>query len=297
MPYARVLYSSLRAQQTGAKFHTLIVADRKGTASVEDFITNYVEELLDTDTAKGIYRKYSATNSDRFRWALKPVYMSWLLRQGYTKVIFLDPDLFFTGDPAFLLDELDTASVILTPHWSNPNPLEYEDGIFAIMKNGMYNAGFIGASAKGLPAIEWWAEMCHYRIEKAFDLGIYDDQKYLDLLPVEYDDVKIIKHRGCNLAYWNMDTNRREIKNGKLQIRGGFEPIFIHFAKGTIDNIRNGNDEHLTPYLKSYLEALKQAGLKETIRLEKESIFYYIKRKTLIRTRFKRFLFFIASKL
>lgn len=297
IPFARVLYLSLKAQQTNADFHVLLVAGNRITAQNEPFDIDIVDDLLDSETARGIYRKYAGTNEDRFRWALKPVYIAWLLRKKYDKVIFLDPDLYFTGDPGFLLKELDTASVILTPHWCNPNPMVFEDGLFSVMKNGMYNAGFIGASKNGLEAMEWWAGLCHYKTEKSPELGIYDDQKYLDLLPVEFENVRIIRHRGCNLAAWNLDTNKRGFVNGILVINHEFPPVFIHFAKGTIENILNGNDALLRPILEEYLGLLRNNGIEDLITPPPETFFHYIKRKTLIRTRIKRFLFRLAEKL
>lgn len=297
LPYARVLFSSLRKQNINASFHALVVSHENRLPHDEAFEVEYAEDLLDSEIAKRIYQKYAGTNTDHFRWALKPVYLTWLLHKGYQKVIFTDPDIYFVDDPGFLLNELDTAAVILTPHWSNINPMTFEDGLFSLMRNGLFNAGFIGASTKGLAALQWWAEVCHYKIEKAPELGLYDDQKYLDLLPVEFENVTIIKHRGCNLAYWNLDTNIRELKNGKLQIRGNFNPVFIHFAQGTIENIRNGNDILLKPWLEQYLSELEKEGLKGIVPIKKESVFYYLKRKTLLRTRFKRLLFRLAGKL
>ena len=297
IPYARVLALSLKAQQTNAVFHVLVVAGSRTTEPTELFQTDFIEDLLETETAKGIYRKYAGTNEDQFRWALKPVYIAWLLRKKYNKVIFLDPDLYFTGDPGFLLKELDTAAVLLSPHWCNPNPMVFEDGLFSMMKNGMFNAGFIGASKNGLEAMEWWADMCHFKTEKLPALGIYDDQKYLDLLPVEFENVRIIRHRGCNLAAWNLDTNKRGVKNGQLVINDEFPPVFIHFAKGTIENILNGNDDLLRPILEEYLGQLRNNGIEDLPTPPSETFFHYIKRKTLIRTRLKRFLFRLAEKL
>lgn len=297
MPYARVLASSLKSQQSTADFHTLVVSEKMEPDQTGQIKFDTIDDLLVSDTAKGIYRKYAGTNNDRFRWALKPVYITWLLRNGYDKVIFLDPDLYFTGNPAFLFKELDTASVLLTPHWCNPDPMVFEDGLFSIMKNGMFNAGFIGASKNGLAAMDWWASMCHYKTEKLPELGIYDDQKYLDLLPVEFENIRIIRHRGCNLAAWNLDTNKRGIKEGKLLINDEFPPVFIHFAKGTIDNILIGNDILLRPFLDEYYEQLRKNGMENQDSFPQETFLHYVKRKTLIRTRIKRFLFRLAEKL
>ncbi|MBL0131793.1 MAG: hypothetical protein IPP43_12305 [Chitinophagaceae bacterium] len=171
------------------------------------------------------------------------------------------------------------------------------------MRGELFNAGFIGANKSGEAAINWWAGMCHYKIENRKELGLYDDQKYLDILPVQFEAVHIIKHPGCNLASWNLDTSKREMIDGKLLINKIYEPVFIHFAKDTITNILNRNDELLKPYLDEYIKALQHENFDLMKNLEElnsakfDSHMYSIKHKLRIRTRLKRFLFRLAEKL
>ncbi len=304
--FANVLYSSITEFDKEIKFNVLVTdAERANFPAVlNNNIQFYsVSELGDTAYARDIYNKYVATNSDHLRWALKPVFIGYLLENNFDKVIFLDPDIFFIGNYDFILNQLDYSSVLLTPHWNNINPLEFEDGLFSIMRNGMFNAGFIGAAKNGIPAMKWWAGMCHYKMDRQVELGIYDDQKYLDLLPVEFPGSGILRHQGCNLASWNIDTCKREIINGKLMINKIYEPVFIHFAKDTITNILNRNDELLKPYLDEYIQALQNENfdlLKNLDNLDHakfNSSLYSIKHKLRLRTRLKRFLFRLAEKL
>jgi hypothetical protein len=300
--FAKVLWQSLRTNSPSARLQVLITdlssPDEAEKFNIDNsFTCHAVQSLTESPVALEIYKKYSGTNNDSFRWALKPVFITCLLKNGYEKVIYLDADLYFTGNPDFLFRELDTASVLLTPHWSNTNPFVFEDGLFSMLRGGIFNAGFIGASADGLAAMEWWAGLCHYRIEKVPELGLNDDQKYLDLLPVEFEKVCIVRHRGCNLASWNIDTNVRGIQNGKLMINGKFEPVFIHFTRETIHHIRNGNDALLKPYLIQYLEQLRDHEWSAENLPEKNSFLYTIKQKTQIRTRIKRLLFRLAQKI
>ena len=214
-----------------------------------------------------------------------------------------DPDLFFVGNFDFLFSALDKKNVLLTPHWANIDPLENEDSLLAVLKGGLYNAGFIGVNKNGAAAMDWWAGLCHYKTEDLKGLGLFVDQKYLDILPVQFEGVEIIKHRGCNLASWNIDSSKREVINGKLLINKTFEPVFIHFAKDTIVNILNRNDDLLRPYLDEYILALKAEGfdLLETLNsLDTDRYnqpLYKIKHKLRVRTRIKRFFFKLAEKL
>lgn len=302
LPFAKVLHRSIVKQAPGSQLQVLVVNDNTIASSGETII-HTLTSLENQPLFKEIEKKYAHTDPDHFRWALKPLFISYLLSKGFEKVIFADPDLFFVNDPSFLFSELDQHNIILTPHWANTDPVANEDSLFAVLRGGLFNAGFIGASAKGKEAIDWWAGMCHYKMEKRKELGLYDDQKYLDLMQVQFPGVEIIRHRGCNLASWNIDTCKRSTANGKLVINGEFEPVFIHFAKDTIVNIINKNDELLRPFLDEYIEELKKenvdllSSLNDPSLFSFDSSFYAVKHKLRFRTRLKRLLSRWAEKL
>lgn len=302
LPFAKVLHASLQKHVPGTSLQVLVV-DNNDLPSSPNFTIHFIDSVITSPVAKGIYKKYAHTNPDHFRWALKPVFISYLLQNGFDKVIFADPDIYFVSNFNFLFDELETNNILLTPHWANLDPLENEGSLIDVMKGGLYNAGFIGATKNGSEAINWWAGMCHYKTENNPEMGLFVDQKYLDILPVQFPDVKILKHQGCNLASWNIETCKREIFNGKLMINQQFEPIFIHFAKETIVHILNRNDQLLHPYLEEYIQLLKNEGFDlpdhyNDLDFSKyNSPFLKLKHKLRLRTRFKRFLFKLAEKL
>lgn len=303
MPFAKALFNSLQKFDKTSKLKVLI------TDSEPIFEKNKNPEIIrltdisGTRLFKEIERKYAHTNSDFFRWSLKPIFLTWLLENGFEKVIFLDPDIYFVGDYRFLIEKLNTSSILLTPHWSSTDPYLLEESLIYILRNGLYNAGFVGASQKGLDAIRWWTEACHYNIDRRTELGIYVDQKYLDILPVEFSDVEIVRHRGCNIACWNMNSNTRNLINGKLVIKNEFEPVFIHFTKDTIRHIQNLNDLHLQPYLDEYANEFTKQGfqlknlLKDIDMQEKHTTLKKIKRNLLLKTRFKRWLMKISKRI
>jgi len=281
----------------------VLVVDEHTDQSAGNFVLHRVDTLAESAYFKGIQKKYGQTNPDYFRWALKPVFIGTLLEKGFTKVLFTDPDVYFVGNFSFLFDALDTSNVLLTPHWANTDPTENEDSLLAVLKGGLYNAGFVGANSSGAEAMNWWAGMCHYKTEDRKELGLFVDQKYLDILPVQFEKVEVIKHRGCNLASWNIDTSKRELVNGQLLINGSFEPVFIHFAKDTIVNILNRNDAYLKPYLDEYISALQKENFDLLKKLpdlnpgKYNSPLYLIKYRLRLRTRLKRFFFKLAEKL
>ncbi len=302
LPFAKVLFNSLKKFSPNCLLQVLIV-DENTNSSSTNFVIHQPSELIKTKLFREIEKKYAHTNPDYFRWSLKPIFITYLLEKEFDKVIFLDPDIYFVGDHKFLFDYLNNASVILTPHWNNVEAYNLDESLIYLMRNGLFNAGFVGANRKGIPAIKWWAEACHYKIDRQAELGIFVDQKYLDILPVEYPNTQILQHRGLNIACWNMDSNKRTIVNGQLLINKKYEVVFIHFTKDTIKHILNGNDYQLRPLLDQYSLMFLQEGYNlqdyvspETID-EKFSLAQKIKRQLLFRTRFKRWLLKLSQKI
>ncbi|MBK7560804.1 MAG: hypothetical protein IPI68_04605 [Chitinophagaceae bacterium] len=300
MPYAKALCSSLKEYGNGRL--EIMVIDNNNLIASDNYAIYHLQDIENDKLFSEIQKKYAHTNADHFRWSLKPVFISFLLKKGFEKVIYVDPDMFFVSDYSFLFQQLDSASVILTPHWRNADPLANEDNFISLFKDGLYNAGFIGASQKGLKAILWWAEVCHYKMERNLVKGFFDDQRYLDVMPVMFESTEIVRHQGCNLSYWNMTTCKREIVNGQVMINKLFEPVFIHFTKETVLNISNRNDYLLKPFLDKYEKALKAEGVelnnlwKDFNRAKYKTLFYKTKHAIRLRTRIKRFLFLIAEK-
>lgn len=300
--FAKVLLHSLRKQNSEINLQVLVV-EENSFSSLDGIVFHDLNAVTNSLLAKDIVKKYAHTNTDHFRWALKPIFITYLLENGFEKVIYVDPDIYFVGDYNFLFEKLNQSNILLTPHWCNTDPLISEESLYDVLRGGLFNAGFVGANKKGLEAIGWWAGVCHFKVEENRSFGLFVDQKYLNILPVQFDNVEIIKHQGCNIASWNIESCKREIVDGKLLINRRFEPIFIHFAKETIAHVLNYNDKLLKPYLEEYLNLLKRENFDLIERLN-DIDFSKMNNKIVewkhwmrIRTRFKRFLYNLAERL
>lgn len=173
-------------------------------------------------------------NSDVLRWALKPAFfLHFLQDKNYDNVIYIDNDIYFVNDNTFLIDLLDRG-ILLTKHNRFMYPSSDEKAHEEFLCNfvhGFINAGFVGASKLGLPALEWWLKMNLWQCCKNNNYGLYDDQKYLDILGLEFNNlVRICEHPGCNLARWNTYVAVRSFVDGKWKINNTYDPIFCHFS-------------------------------------------------------------------
>src|SRR4030095_5777246 len=305
-PYAVALYKSLKKYDPNVLLQ-VFVTDSEPPPHQNNDLSGLkiipVKTLQEYSFIENLYRKYAHIDMNFFRWSLKPVLICYLLENGFEKVFFTDCDIFFFHDYHFLFDELNESDVILTPHWHNANPLTDENSFVHLLTSGMFNAGFIGANRGGVPALQWWADACHFKMGVFKSLGIHDDQRYLDVLPVKFENVKIIRHKGCNLSSGNDEECKRELINGSVLINGQYPIIFIHFSPTMAKQILKGHDPLLLPYFNQYKRVFEESGYRLSDFIQKIDTYAspnaLKKVKWLLRpkTRLKAFLYKLASRL
>jgi lipopolysaccharide biosynthesis glycosyltransferase len=218
------------------------------------------KDEVNTEMAIKLDQKYHSTYMDAYRWSMKPVFMNYLLQEkGYEKVIYLDCDLFFYSNPDFIFDLLEQDRVLLSPHWRcADNPQEDWTNFYLNFQGGIYNGGFVGINSKGNEVMNYWANLCLTLCVKDFEKGMYVDQKYLDILHSRFDGVGVLRHRGCNVATWNLADNKRSLNvSGEVMINEIYPIVFIHFTKGTMRGIINGADALLLPHFQKTTNALR----------------------------------------
>ena len=252
------LRDSLVKYDNSILFHVLVV-DNAQRGLTEGNIKSYaLTHLGKDDTVNRIIAKYKR-DKDKLRWSLKPSFLKFLLAQvSIESMIYLDNDLFFYNDYSFLFEHLTDHAFLFTPHYYDRSPEYHQNWLEANFRAGLFNAGFIGVNRSAANTLQWWAECCLYRCKKSAFRGTFDDQKYLDLIPVMREDAMILRHQGCNVAEWNRFLCIREMVNGEVMINGKWPVVFIHFNNTTIREIMDGTEPLLEDLFKQYMGALKK---------------------------------------
>ncbi len=253
----KALAESLHSPGHEFLLHVLVVDD-SGEFNFPNCKSWKLSDFTGNERVNTFISKYQ-NQKDKLRWCLKPVFLQHLLeQQGIEKVIYLDNDLFFYSDYQFLFELLSKHSFLLTPHHYNNNPKANQNWLEANFRVGLFNAGFVGVNRSASKTLQWWADCCNYRCEKNSFRGLFDDQKYLDLIPVIDENAHIVRHKGCNVAGWNTELCKRETVDGQIKIDGQFPIVFIHFNNTTIREMVSGNDKILSSFYRTYFEALKK---------------------------------------
>lgn len=194
---------------------------------------------------------------------------------------YLDSDLYFFSSPRSLFEELEDYSVGIIEHRLAPNLQSY-------LRFGIYNVGwvFFRRDSFGLACLQWWTdrciEWCHDRVEG----HRFADQKYLDDFPRLFARVRVIQHKGANLAPWNLGTFQVSAPAGMVMVDG--QPlVFFHFQglkmirPWLIDTnfgwykiapSRIVRHQIVDPYIRQLKEVMHIAGEARTIRTKSRRV-------------------------
>lgn len=229
-PYARILLSSLRRYHPEASLF-LCLADIKsaGELGIDGVEIIEASELGIPNFFDFAFR-YDIME---FNTALKPFIMRFLLEElNFKQVIYLDPDIELFAPMTAVLEALNQGyNFVLTPHITAPaETTEYPDDI-GIMKAGVYNLGFLAVdnSEASITFLHWWGRRLRFYCLNQQEKGLFVDQKFIDLLPIFWEKVKILRDSNLNVAYWNLWQRKLEKTTAGWQVDG--KPlVFFHFS-------------------------------------------------------------------
>jgi hypothetical protein len=230
LAYASVLAASIKQYEPSVEFQILIVdraTEEVRQAAAKSGLPHVFAEDLGIPDFEHLAFKFDVVE---FNTALKPTFLKSLLAR-FERVVYLDPDIRIFSNLEPIWAALDEASIVLTPHSLQPIMDGARPSDIDFLRNGTFNLGFIGFknSETSLSMLQWWEARCLSYGFNDTGLGVFVDQKWIDLVPCYYSDVKIIRDPGCNVAYWNL--HERSI-TGDIEgfLINGKKLRFFHFS-------------------------------------------------------------------
>ncbi|MEN2281295.1 glycosyltransferase [Algoriphagus sp. SE2] len=176
----------------------------------------------------------SRYNVIEFNTAVKPYYFQYLFDTypSEEKIYYVDPDIVFYKGFEQLDSILDSNNIVLTPMLTDPGKESQFDELVAL-RHGMFNLGFIGIrrSDESFRFIGWWKERLrdYCLIDKC--RGIFVDQKWIDLAPLFFEGIYILKDKGYNMAWWNFNDRKLiDTKDGYFVNSEDTPLVFFHFS-------------------------------------------------------------------
>ena len=258
LSYVRVLAQSLRRHHPDVPFVAFLIDDPAGDfdPSREPF---EIVILRNSGSSKRSIKQIAA--------AAKPTALRFLLDRGHKSAIFLDPDILVRDklDPLFRI--VEQHAVALTPHMLMPPgtpaciPRELN-----ILGSGTFNAGFVGVSdtPSARQFLTWWddrvAAHCRYGVAD----GVYYDQRWLDLTPVFFEDVSVVRDPAYNVAHWNLPE--RDLMRSRFVHFSGFDPDRPDHVTRYTDRVSMASLGDGAALFAEYAALLRNAGYDETKR-------------------------------
>lgn len=234
LPKARVLVESIKRVDPDVQFH-LVLSDNVPigfdlTAELFDNVI-FAEELV----TKGFPQWAFSHSVVELCTAVKGVALEHIFSNfDASQVFYFDPDMVVFARLDELQQELAHCSLVLTPHQTDPeiNDMGILDNEMSSLRHGVFNLGFVGVRniAEGRRFSRWWADRLLKYCYDDMPLGLFTDQKWVNLAPCFFDDVGILRSPAFNVATWNL-TNRKATGSLAEGIRINGEPLgFYHFS-------------------------------------------------------------------
>src|SRR5947209_12731283 len=187
---ARVLADSFHRFHPESPFFVLLLDAVEGyfDPKQENFLL-FEAGQLDIPDLRSFFFKYSLLEAST---AVKPYFLQHLFeRHDIGKLIYLDPDIRILKSLSPLCEMLDHSSLILTPHIITPYRDEAHPGELDLLRSGAFNLGFLalrrGETTRQL--LPWWRDRVYEHCRYAVELGMFVDQKWMDLAASFFADL------------------------------------------------------------------------------------------------------------
>lgn len=165
--------------------------------------------------------------------AIRPLAHEYILEQTDFKVwMYLDSDILVTNSLEPFIDNIRKFSIVLTPHRLDtvlPNIADPHDML--LLQYGIYNSGMIGLQRTETTELflDWFRERL-YKYCFSNERLMHVDQKWLDLVPGFFNGTCVTKHRGLNVAYWNLHERPLTIGTDGVIMAGSENLLCFHFS-------------------------------------------------------------------
>lgn len=265
LPRVRVLFDTLRQHHPEWQRHLLLVEEPVlGAAGFED-----ADEVHTLD-ALGIpdWKPWSFCHSlVELATAAKPFLLAKLLeRDGCRAVIYLDPDIAVFSRLDDIVEAMNDLSILLSPHQLLPEGqlARVVDNEISSLRHGVFNLGFIAVANDpvGGAFAEWWSQRLYHFCRDAPELGLFTDQRWIDLVPAFFPGVGVLRSTRHNVAPWNLSRRSLVKRAGQYLVDG--EPLgFYHFTAAGSDShemmtIKNSDNPGA---VRELLDWYRQAGV------------------------------------
>ena len=234
IPKVRMLFQSLRQYHPEWRLHLALADELRANIDLSQEPIDEVWAVADLGIPCWEGWAFCHTIVE-LATAIKPFMLVRLLQlPGSKKVIYLDPDTVAFSRLDDILEVLDSANIVLTPHQTSPERTlaAVMDNEICSLKHGVYNLGFVAVAATdvGHDFAGWWSQRVYHFCRADIPNGLFTDQRWIDLVPAFFSGVAIMRSSRHNVATWNLTTREFSLSSSGQYLVDG-EPLgFYHFT-------------------------------------------------------------------
>ncbi|MCX6606514.1 MAG: glycosyltransferase [Acidobacteria bacterium] len=227
---ARVLMNSVAEAHPLARRVVVLVDRPNGRFDESKEAFDVIESAaLNIPRSGWFHFKYSVLE---LATAVKPYAFEYLAEKMSARtVVYLDPDIIVYEPLTEVLDALEHANLVITPHLTAELASSGLPGELTILRAGAYNLGFLAVAMRPetVRFLRWWKDRLYDQCVVDLANGLFVDQKWIDLVPGMFEGVSVFRHPGYNVAYWNL-PHRAVHKTGTQYLVNGQPLAFFHFS-------------------------------------------------------------------
>lgn len=251
---AQIERDSVLRYSPDVDFH-IFVADESELPAPSDSPIHVSRHTLDYEETEwtDMAFKYNLTE---FCTAIKPACFQYLFRQGYQRVVFIDPDIYAFSSFAPLFQRLEQYDMLLTPHIVGLHTVyQGQQPEWTFNTSGVFNLGFCGMADTPLIRhfLEWWRVRLQDNAFTDRSVGNFTDQKWMNWAPALLGEkLCVVRDLGVNVAPWNYFE--REIIKEKDQLCVRFRDkengelcsplMFVHYSGYNYSLLMKGEIDH-----------------------------------------------------
>jgi hypothetical protein len=231
---APTMFDSVKEHYPEADLYLFMIGNGTERTFANGVSVIYLDEVLDS---RDLEQRLCYYLSVEMATSVRPDCFKALLSKGYDQVIYFDPDIYLfrrmTEVDCLLADGMNG---VVTPHALKSVPAgngALPDGDRVLMQVGIFNMGFLALrrSEETFRMLDWWQAKLKWLCVCDLKNGYFVDQKWMEFLPVYFENFHILRSGAYNLAPWNAE-HYNIIQDGDVfYVDSKNHPVaFIHFS-------------------------------------------------------------------
>lgn len=150
--------------------------------------------------------------------------------------LYLDPDVYVYAPLDPIAEYMGDDDIGLAPHILKPE--ETEIGVrlteMSVTEHGIYNLGHLIVRRRdnGRAFAAWWRKRLDAYCYDDKKIGLFTDQRWVDLAPAIFDGVRIVRQPNLDVASWNLASRdlRYSDSNASPYSVDGYDLLTYHFS-------------------------------------------------------------------